>query len=254
MLIRFLTIIVIVLSLLVSSLGICSQTNTQTTSYYDKGAAVAAKFKQQTISGTKQKYSLAEIYNGINDKISNNSENLATKDIDKNKISFCMGYITGANSFKKGSLFSPKPENIHYNPQTVLQGVYDHYHQLKPQYELIAKDRLNQLLSSNPKSLPQQITNTQYSYSLGYNFFEIPNNCSASNIIDKEEFIKGMKAGLEGQKYKLSAQQVAEISYIIGTLLYSSEYSVLKNNIAKKQFLAGFYSKLENTNLNQTNL
>ncbi|WP_169748263.1 hypothetical protein [Francisella persica] len=46
MLIRFLTIIVIVVSLLVSSLGICSQTNTQTTSYYRKGATVAAKFKQ----------------------------------------------------------------------------------------------------------------------------------------------------------------------------------------------------------------
>ncbi|AEB27917.1 hypothetical protein [Francisella hispaniensis] len=245
MLIRFFKIIAMTLSVLFSSLGICSQTSTQTSSYYNKGATVAAKFKQQTISGTKQKYSLAEIYKALNDKISNNSENLAIKDSDKNKISFCMGYMTGANSLKKGELFNPKPENIHYNPQTVLQGVYDHYNQLKPKYELIAKDRLNQLLSTDPKSLPQQITNSQFSYSLGYNFFEIPNNSSTSKIIVKQEFIKGMKAGLEGEKYKLSVEQVAEISYIIGTLLYNSEYNFLKKTNAKKQFLAGFHSKLE---------
>ncbi|MDE5031919.1 hypothetical protein NAI34_09860, partial [Francisella tularensis subsp. holarctica] len=70
------------------------------------------------------------------------------------------------------------------------------------------------------------------------------NNSPASSIIVKHEFIKGMKAGLEGQRYKLSTQQVDEISYIIGTLLYSSEYNVLKNTNAKNQFLAGFYSKI----------
>ncbi|ALB02151.1 hypothetical protein ACH24_06035 [Francisella persica ATCC VR-331] len=129
-----------------------------------------------------------------------------------------------------------------------MHGVYDHYYQLKPQYDLITKYRLKQLLRSNTKTLPQQITNSQFSYSLGYNFFEIPNNCSASNIIDKEDFIKGMKAGLEGQKYKLSAQQVAKISYIILTLLYGLEYVFLKI-LAKKQFLAGFYSKLENNKI-----
>lgn len=244
MLIRFFKIIVTIVSILIFSLGICSQINTQAASDFDKGAIVAAKFKQQTISGTGQKYSLTEIYKALNDKNSNNSEKLTIKDSDKNKISFCMGYITGANSLKKSSLFSHMSENIHYNPQTVLQGIYDHYNQLKPQYELITKDRLNRLISTKLGSLPQQITNSQFSYSLGYNFFEIPNNSPASSIIVKQEFIKGMKAGLEGQRYKLSTQQVAEISYIIGTLLYSSEYNVLKNTNAKKQFLAGFYSKI----------
>lgn len=83
-----------------------------------------------------------------------------------------MGYITGANSLKKSSLFSHMSENIHYNPQTVLQGIYDHYNQLKPQYELITKDRLNRLISTKLGSLPQQITNSQFSYSLGYNFLK----------------------------------------------------------------------------------
>ncbi|ABI82196.1 hypothetical protein FM755_07360 [Francisella tularensis] len=154
------------------------------------------------------------------------------------------GIYYRSQQFKKSSLFSHMSENIHYNPQTVLQGIYDHYNQLKSQYELITKDRLNRLISTKLGSLPQQITNSQFSYSLGYNFFEITNNSPASSIIVKQEFIKGMKAGLEGQRYKLSTQQVAEISYIIGTLLYSSEYNVLKNTNAKKQFLAGFYSKI----------
>ncbi|MDE4994668.1 hypothetical protein NAH09_11575, partial [Francisella tularensis subsp. holarctica] len=80
----------------------------------------------------------------------------------------------------------------------------------------------NRLISTKIGSLTQQITNSQFSYSLGYNFFEITNNSPASSIIVKQEFIKGMKAGLEVKTYKLSTQQVAEISYIIGTLLYSS--------------------------------
>ncbi|ABI82195.1 hypothetical protein [Francisella tularensis] len=48
MLIRFLKIIVTIVSILIFSLGICSQINTQAASDFDKGAIVAAKFKQQT--------------------------------------------------------------------------------------------------------------------------------------------------------------------------------------------------------------
>nr|MCX3323436.1 hypothetical protein [Bacillus paranthracis] len=68
MLIRFFKIIVTIVSILIFSLGICSQINTQAASDFDKGAIVAAKFKQQTISGTGQKYSLTEIYKALNDK------------------------------------------------------------------------------------------------------------------------------------------------------------------------------------------
>ncbi|MDE4942606.1 hypothetical protein NAI62_09775, partial [Francisella tularensis subsp. holarctica] len=70
------------------------------------------------------------------------------------------------------------------------QGIYDHYNQLNSQYELITTDRLNRLMSTKLGSLPQQITNSQFSYILGYNFFEITNNSPASSIIVKQEFIK----------------------------------------------------------------
>ncbi|MDE4994486.1 hypothetical protein NAH09_10170 [Francisella tularensis subsp. holarctica] len=48
MLIRFLKIIVTIVSILSFSLGICSQINTQAASDFDKGAIVAAMFKQHT--------------------------------------------------------------------------------------------------------------------------------------------------------------------------------------------------------------
>lgn len=225
--------------LLSISLGISSQiVNTNSQNYYNNAVNFAKELKDKNICGTDEKYSLEDFYKGLKDKI-NNQDNFLLKKHDNKKISFSIGYKTGMSSLKKGFLFSPNPTKL-YNPKIVLAGISDHYSNTKPNFKLIESTKLKEILNNDSRTLPKDISADQFNYSLGFNLFEIPKNYSSSNIVDKKSFIKGMKAGLNNEKYNLSKQQVAEFSYIMGTF-YSAN---LDNEQHRNAFLEGFESEL----------
>lgn len=233
---RVVTTIAVTFCLLFST---CFANDQNTNNYYERGISLASHLKSQNIGD--QKFSLKYVYDGLKNKLENKPTKKFT-DEEKNKTSLVIGYITGQNHLKDGTLFAFKPKNLKYDPTIVLKGILDHYTNIKPQYELIPRN----ILLEAGQNKPDNISDSAYCYNLGYSIFEIPKNYLKSNFIDESAFLDGMKAGLHNEKLSLSEKDIDEVSYIMGYLLYTNDNKNLKNMTDKNSFLKGFHSEIHN--------
>ena len=218
----------------------CSDKNTNDSQNiidpYQGGKMTASGLQEVPINGTDQHWNIQAAYQGLSDKMAGKELTIFPEATMK-KVSFALGYMTGESSLKTGVMFRPQLQNDKYNPKIVMQGILDQYHKKEPEYTLLTDSDFDAIKKT--EALPENISNAQFSYSLGYTKFGVPEEFENLN---KVEFVHGMDISLTNKQEKYTDEQIKAISYTMGAFIYNPDNNSFKDQQEKDKFLEGFKS------------